>query len=313
MKRSIIILVFAIIGFSLNAQVIPNWSFETWSNGADTTPDGWSDNGSNNTGFQPVTRTTSAFLGTYAVQMENMISGGDTTQGGIFTTRPHNKGGFGPAFPISARYNNLKGYYKYTPLNGDSAQVIVYITKTGYSDPEGYGYLLAWGQKEIGAAATYTPFSVGYESATNFQYMDTNTTGTTIPDSGYIAISAFKTLGTSSYNLKPLGNSILVVDALNFNTYLGIDEHMDITSNFNLYPNANNGVFDVTFNTSEKDFTTIKIYDLDGKEIMNLFSGTLDSGNHTFHYKLPELTNGNYLYIVATGKGYRTEKICIQK
>jgi hypothetical protein len=143
--------------------------------------------------------------------------------------------------------------------------------------------------------------------------MDTNTTGTTVPDSGYIEIDAFKGIGSTSYNLRPLGNSILIVDALNFNTFTGIDEHMDITTDFNLFPNANKGVFDVNFNTSEKDFTTIKIYNLDGKEIMNLFSGTLGSGNHDFHYKLPELMNGNYLYVVATGKGYRTEKICIQK
>ncbi len=274
MKRIIIILVLAIIGFSVNAQVIPNWSFETWTNGPDTTPDGWSDNGSNNPGFHPVTRTSSAFLGTYAVQIENMISGGDTTQGGIFTTRPHNQGGFGPAFPISTRYENLKGYYKYTPSNGDSAQVIVYLTKTGYMDPEGDGYLLAWGEKELGAAATYTPFSVGYESKTNFIYMDTNTTGTTVPDSGYIAILAYKAIIATGGGGKVLGNSILVVDALNFNTYLGIDEQKDITTNFNLFPNANKGVFDVTFNTSVKDFTTIKIYDMDGKEITNLFSGT---------------------------------------
>ena len=46
---------------------------------------------------------------------------------------------------------------------------------------------------------------------------------------------------------------------------------------------------------------------------MNLFSGTLNSGNHSFHYNIPELANGNYIYVVASGKGYRAEKMSIQK
>ncbi|MFC1732409.1 T9SS type A sorting domain-containing protein [candidate division KSB1 bacterium] len=57
----------------------------------------------------------------------------------------------------------------------------------------------------------------------------------------------------------------------------------------------------------------MKIYDMEGSEIMNLFSGSLSAGNHAFHYNIQELNNGNYLYVVASGKGYRSEKICLQK
>jgi len=125
---------------------------------------------------------------------------------------------------------------------------------------------------------------------------------------------AYKTIGASSYDLNPLGNSILIVDALNFNTYLtGLDENMDITSDFKLFPNMNDGTFTVNFKTSENEFTTIKIYDLNGREIVNLFSGILNADNHEFHYNLPELTNGNYLYVVSSGKGYKAENICVQK
>ena len=136
----------------------------------------------------------------------------------------------------------------------------------------------------------------------------------TIPDSGYINISAYKMIGDSTSELPPLGNSILYVDALNFDSYItGINEYLEITTNFKLFPNVNNGSFDVSFETLENEYTTIKIYDMQGREIMNLFSGSLSAGNHAFHYSLQELNNGNYLYVVASGKGYRAEKLIIQK
>ncbi len=295
--------------YAVNAQVIPNYSFETWSNGSNSAPDGWSQIGSNHAGFYPTTQTTDKYLGIYAVKIESKITSTDTTKGEIFTTRPGGLEGFGPAFPIATRYNNLKGYYKYTPLNGDSAQIIVFLTKTGFVGP--WGNLLAWGQKNLGAAATYTPFSVGYlDSLSGFVYND----NILIPDSGYINIAAFKGIVGAGYDMNPLGNSILIADALNFDSYItGIKENIDITENFILFPNVNNGAFDVTFNTSRNEFTTIKIYDMDGKEIMELFSGVMSSGNHTFHYCLPDLNSGNYLYMVSSEKGYRTEKFCIQR
>jgi len=106
---------------SLTAQVIPNYNFENWINGANAAPSGWSDKGSHHTGFYPVIQTTDKYLGTYAVKIENKVDASDTTKGEMWTTRPNGSDGFGPAFPISTRYDNLKGFYKYTPLNGDSA------------------------------------------------------------------------------------------------------------------------------------------------------------------------------------------------
>ncbi len=288
---------------------IPNYSFENWNNGANAAPDGWKDKGSNHPGFYPVTQTSDSYLGTYAVRIENKITATDTTDGDVSTIRPNNEGGLGPAFPIAVRYDNLKGFYKYDPLNGDSAQIIVYITKTGYAGE--WGDLIAFGLKNMGIATTYTPFSVGYlTTSPNFMYLDP----VEIPDSAYINIAAFRGLVDNVSDLPPLGNSVLIVDALNFDTYLlGINDQLGITTNFKLYPNVNNGNFNVSFETSINEYTTIKIYDMQGREIRNLFSGNLSAGNHSFHYNMPELNNGNYLFVVASEKGYSSEKFCIQK
>lgn len=296
--------------YSVNAQVIPNSGFETWSNDSNAAPDGWEDRGSSITGFYPVTRSTDKYMGKYAARIENKVTATDTIIGILNSVRPNNNHGFGPAFPIATRYNNLKGFYKYVPLNGDSTQIIVYLTKTGFNNPYGFRNLLAFGLKNMGAAPTYTPFSVGYfDSLATVFYFDNSA----VPDSGYLTIAAYKYIGPTGGS-RPLGNSVLYVDALNFDSYLvGINQSMDITSNFQLFPNANSGNFDVSFGTAGNEYTTIKIYNMEGKEMMNLFSGSLSSGNHTFHHSTQQLSNGNYLYIVASDKGYRTEKLVIQK
>lgn len=297
---------------SVRAQVIPNYNFENWSNGANSAPDGWLTHGSQQAGFYPATQTTDNYLGTYALRLENKITLTDTTGGSVSTIRPNGREGFGPAFPVATRYNNLKGFYKYAPLNGDSAELVVFITKTGYSNSQGWSDLLAWGQKHLGAASTYTPFSVGYMDALSGFYYDSNTE---VPDSAYIEIGSYKFVGTApGVETKPLGNSVLYMDALNFDTYItGIDERLNITTGFKLFPTMNDGDFKVSFGTLKSDFTTIKVYDLNGREVKNLLSENLNEGQHTFHYDLKNMNSGSYLLVIATGEGYKAERFYIQK
>lgn len=316
MKTNSRVKVIATVGIGMffsivEGQVIPNYNFETWSNGANMAPDGWEDHGSNHPGFYPASQTNDKYLGNFAVKLENKITSTDTTQGRISTMRPGGKEGFGPAFPISVRYNNLKGFYKYIPLNGDSAEIIAYITKTGYVNTGGWGNLLGWGQKRLGASATYAPFSVGYLDSLPNIFYDSPTVS---PDSAYIDIAAYISIGyTPGNEPQPKGNSILYIDALNFDTYLsGINGKFNITADFILYPSINAGVFDVSFETKISDYTTIKIYDLNGREVAEMFNSKLGSGEHNFHFNMQHLQNGSYIFVVATGTGYRAEKLIIQ-
>lgn len=286
---------------------IPNKNFETWSNGADNPPNGWIDHGSPFLGFHPASQSTDKYLGNYAVKIETKISGSDTAKGVISTIRPGNKEGFGPSFPVNSRVLNLKGYYKYYPQNGDSAMIIVFLTKTGYVGT--WGNMLGWGHDLLGAASTYTPFSIGYLDSANFIYMAAGT-----PDSGYLEISTFKQFSESSENLKPRGNSLMYVDALNFDSYLSgsIKETLIITENFKLYPNViSKGIINVEFETKTTDYTTIRIFDLNGKEVKSFYKGELNSGKHNFYYNISDISDGNYLFLISTPNGYKAEQICV--
>ncbi len=313
MKTNLLIItaIFAAKVITVQAQVIPNNNFENWSIGVNAPPDGWIDNGSNHTGFYPVIQTNDKYFGNYAVKIESKITSTDTTEGMISTLRPNGKEGLGPAFPLTTRYNTLKGFYKFNPQNGDSAQIYVWISKTGFVNPQGWGNLLGVGLINLGASPTYAPFSAGYHGvSTNFYYFD----NVVVPDSGYIYMAAYKQVDGTSYDLKPLGNSTLIIDAINYDSFLnGVNENMDITSNFALYPNVNKGAFDVFFETSKTDYTTITVYDLNGNEVKSLFKGNLNEGPHTLHYEVQELANGTYLFVVSTGGGYKAEKFTIIK
>ena len=306
MKKVVTLFILLSIFIESKAQ-IPNKNFETWSNGTENAPNGWHDQGSPFLGFHPVSQTTDKYLGNFAAKIETKISGSDTARGVMSTTRPMNKEGFGAAFPVSQRYLNLKGYYKYFPQNGDSAMIIVFLTKTGFVGQ--WGNMLGWGSAALGTASTYTPFSIGYNSSSNFVYM-----GTEVPDSGFIEISSYKSVTETSGNLKPRGNSLLFVDAINFDSYFtsSINEQIDITCGFKLFPNfITNGNFNIEFETKTSDYTSIRIFDLNGKQIKNLYEGNLNSGFHSFKYDVSELKSGNYLFLISSPNGYKAEQICI--
>lgn len=309
MKQKLILsTLICILTSTIVSAQIPNSNFEKWTKGANHAPDGWRDNGSKTSGFYPASQSTDFYQGKFAVKVETKISGSDTTKGMVRTERPDsNEEGFGPAFPISKRVQNLKGYYKYSPKNGDSAQIIAFITKTGYKNTQWGGSLLAWGSKQLPAASTYTPFSIGYENySSSFIYWDS----TKVPDSAFIELLSYKGIGSKG-SLPPLGNSVLYVDALNFDSYLtDANEHM-LTPDFKLFPTNSNGDIDVVFSTLESKYTNINIYDLDGKEICSLLSKNLPSGRHTFHYNLKALNSGSYLFMISTERGYRVEKFFI--
>lgn len=306
MKRLLLIakLMLLIAVLPSNAQVIPNYNFENWTNGTNAAPDSWRDHGSAHSGFYAVTQSAEHEFGAFSVRLENKIANGDTTFGVIETTSPGGGEGLGPCFSVSSAYTSLKGYYKYIPENGDSVQFLAPLFKTGYANPQGFGTILAIGAMNFGAAATFTPFSMP------LTYFAQET-----PDSAYILITAFKGIDLlTGGHLPALGNSVLYIDALNYDSYItGINDPTAIARNFSLYPTIGSGEFNLWLVTDKSDFTTIRVYDMEGREVKDLFAGTLSSGAHTFHYAINDLENSAYLLVVATGSGYRTERIYIAK
>ena len=300
MKRIFTLLLIAASAMSLMAQ-IPNSGFELWSNGPSSTPDGWIGNGS-------VSQSTDHFSGNYSVRMQSSITPNDTSRGELATGLPSDSNGNPkPVFPVNQRHTSIKGYYKYAPVAGDSAQIGCMLFKSGFTSgfpgaPAGM-LGLAFGTTGT-AASTFTPFSI------DFTYLDPNL----VPDSSWIIFSSFVFYRGNNTNLAPLGNSTLYVDAISFDNYAtGIDQVNDITTGFKLTPNVNNGQFQLQYQLKESGYATLKIYDMNGREIRNLGSGNFAAGSYSQSYNVSELANGNYLLVLGGENGLHSEKLIIMK
>ena len=306
MKKTFTFCLFLICILGLSAQEIPGYNFENWSLGDTLAPDGWQCHGTNSNGFHAVSKSTDHYEGSFSVRLAiNINPGVDTITGNLESKQAGGQEGLNPAYPVSMAHTSITGFYKYTSVAGDSAQIFAPLFKTGYHNPLGYGNILAMAAGVAGPASTFTPFSVP------FGYFDAQ-----VPDSGYVSLSPFKEIDvTTGSQLKAHGNSVLYIDALNYDTYIttDINTKADITTNFSLFPTVGNGNLQVNFETSVNDFTTIKVYDLAAREIKNLYSGELNAGVHNFNFSLNDMPNGNYLFVVATEKGYRAEKFCIAR
>jgi hypothetical protein len=309
MKKTFTLFLFLIVMIGLRAQEIPGYNFENWSLGDTLAPDGWQCHVGNSNGFHGVSKSSDHYEGSFSARLAiNINPGVDTIIGVLESKQPGGHEGLTAVYPVTSAHTSLKGFYKYTSVAGDSAQIIAPLFKSGYNNPLGYGGILAMAAGNAGAASTFTPFSIPY------YYFSSQT-----PDSGYITIMPYKEVdiyGTASQTHLPAhGNSVLYIDALNYDTYIttGIDSRADITTNFSLYPSPCNGNIHVSFETLVNDFTTIKVYDLEAREIKILYIGQLNSGIQSFDFTLNDVPNGNYLFVLATNKGYRAEKFSVVK
>ena len=79
------------------------------------------------------------------------------------------------------------------------------------------------------------------------------------------------------------------------------------------YPNPFNQSCKITVSLSNKDFTTITIYDILGNKIDQIRNEVLDSGEHTFYWNAFHQTSGIYFIKVQNRYSIQTQKIMLIK
>lgn len=147
MKRTLSALSLSILCLRIFSQAVPNGNMETWVTSNETShayliPQNWitldqftNAFNSSYTGTS-VLQTTSMHGGQYAVLMQTAINNGDTVAGTIISNAT--VAGFLSALfgngnaigvPHSTRSANLQGYYKFTRIGGDTANISVIMTK----------------------------------------------------------------------------------------------------------------------------------------------------------------------------------------
>ncbi|HAW53072.1 MAG TPA: hypothetical protein DCX54_12200 [Flavobacteriales bacterium] len=152
---------------------LPNFDFDEWgtpieSGGKYETPCGgiWSSGnpGTALTGQVTTYKTTDAISGDYAVEMttissQNLIAGGSIYVGKFKLNLNNTAKSAKLGMPFTYKPVSMTGFYKYTPVNGDSSNIIILLTKynqtTGQRDTVGFA-----NQPGYDLVSTYTAFEL---------------------------------------------------------------------------------------------------------------------------------------------------------
>ncbi len=79
------------------------------------------------------------------------------------------------------------------------------------------------------------------------------------------------------------------------------------------YPNPFNPSTIITFSTGKKEFVTLKVYNLLGKEVSTLVNGNLPAGSYSVNFNAANLASGVYLYTLSTAGFRKTQKMILMR
>jgi N-acetylmuramoyl-L-alanine amidase len=89
-----------------------------------------------------------------------------------------------------------------------------------------------------------------------------------------------------------------------------IPENMELDQN---YPNPFNPSTNISFALPQRSKVSLKVYDMLGREVATLFSGTKAPGRHAVKFDASSLSSGMYLYRLTTDFGSITKKMTLLK
>lgn len=133
-----------------------------------------------------------------------------------------------------------------------------------------------------------------------------------------------------TFTLNALGTTELKVTAtdnanasISCNFYITVINNTSIHSvsgqvvnTYNLYqnyPNPFNPVTKIKFSIPENNFVSLKVYDINGKEVDKIFSGNLKSGIYESDFDASKLSSGIYFYKLDAGNFSEIKKMVVLK
>ncbi|HEX7356384.1 MAG TPA: T9SS type A sorting domain-containing protein, partial [Ignavibacteriaceae bacterium] len=79
------------------------------------------------------------------------------------------------------------------------------------------------------------------------------------------------------------------------------------------YPNPFNPSTTIKFNLGKAGFTTLKLYNVIGKEVANIVNDQLEAGAHEVTFNANDLPTGTYFYKLTSGNYTETRKMMLLK
>jgi hypothetical protein len=79
------------------------------------------------------------------------------------------------------------------------------------------------------------------------------------------------------------------------------------------YPNPFNPVTNIKFSIPDRQFVTLKIFDVLGREVGTLVKENMDAGNYVVDFDASRLSSGVYFYQIEAGDFIQTKKMLLVK
>lgn len=79
------------------------------------------------------------------------------------------------------------------------------------------------------------------------------------------------------------------------------------------YPNPFNPATTISFELPAQSNIEIKVYDMMGREVANLFNGSKPAGKHQIQFEAGNLSSGMYVFRLKTGNIIKSQKIMLLK
>lgn len=96
--------------------------------------------------------------------------------------------------------------------------------------------------------------------------------------------------------------------------FLGVDKNGSVPNNYSLsqnFPNPFNPATSITFSIPSSNITTLKVYDLLGKEVAVLVNEKKEAGTFTVPFSADRLPSGVYFYRLQSGRFTETKKMLL--
>ena len=292
MKYIYTILLVVLISFSFIRSQVPNGGFENWTAGE---PDFWTTN--NDDTLITISQSSDAHSGSSALNGKaiNYLPPFLPVMGPILLC----EGTDGNGFPITARFNSLKGFYKFNPQGGDQLYISVYLSQ----DTMGIGA----GAILLNGASSYTEFGVP------IAFVNPGT-----PNLCYIVIEMINPVGGI---IATLGSEMYIDDL-----ELSMDIVSDVKDEFQPiafkleqnYPNPFNPSTRIKYQVSSSSQVTLKVYDILGNEVATLVNEEKPAGSYEVDFSVgrdssPAIASGIYFYQLTSGALVQTRKMILVK
>jgi len=284
------ILVIFVLLFSVNSfsQSLPNSDMEDWDNlFFYKEPHDWFTLnpfvvlGSGGSAVA-VERSSDAYSGSYSAKIltaKITANGQDVVVPGILTLAEFNLDLTDSTFSFTGGYflqenvKFLRGYYKYSGGEGDSASVLIY----NYKNDEGIMDTIGFGFGFLGNTDEWTAFEV--------EMLNINDA---VPDT-------FNVLFSSSTSISPQVGSALYIDSISIETNTGIIDLWNRAKPLQVYPNPAGER--ITFKSNSADEgRVLTIYDNFGKRIREYEFNELEKT-----ISLNSIVSGVYVYKLTKG------------